>query len=220
MQAGPKAGVLHHQDNRRLYPRRRSTFPATFTVDGTTSFPAFGLDVSGGGLRLLTKNQLPGDVKRSVSLLLMLEGRKVRLDCTRLWGETVPAPDGQRFRYGMKLKAIADGDWEYIMALTTSEAGVEVLEGAVLTGAQRDALLKAETQHRVAELLSQADRLDYNPGHRLPLIEYAFDGYAMRRGTPYYAFTVRSKKSRVHDQQEFHTKTLVGIEHPLVRLLD
>lgn len=220
MQAGPKAGVLHHQDNRRLYPRKRSTFPATFTLDGSNSFPAFGLDLSGGGMRLLTKNQLPPNGAMKVSLLVMLDGRKVRLDCIRKWEETVAAPDGKRYRYGLKLKAIADGDWEYIMALTTSDETVEVHEGAVLTGAQRDALLPPETQHRVAEALAHAGKLEYSPGNKMPLIEYAFDGYAMKRGTPFYAFTVRSRANRPDGTQEYRTKTLVGIEAAIVRLLE
>ncbi|MBV8244525.1 MAG: PilZ domain-containing protein [Candidatus Eremiobacteraeota bacterium] len=47
--------------NRRKYPRKRKPYRATFSVDGQTQKPAIGLDISGGGLCVLTQEPVGKD---------------------------------------------------------------------------------------------------------------------------------------------------------------
>ncbi len=202
--------------NRRLYPRRRFTFPATFSVDGKTTLPAFGLDISGGGLRLFTQEPLKTGT-RAFSLTAMFDRRKVAFRAVCRWSQAVEAAPGTRYRHGLQLRGIADGDWEFLMNLTLDG---EAAARGVLTPGQLNAMLSFEKQHRIADALATAGRLSYNRGHRLPLIEYAFDGYTMRRSVPYYRFTVRSKMVRPSGLEEFRTPALVAIEAETVQLLD
>jgi hypothetical protein len=204
--------------NRRIYPRRRVTFPATYTVDGHEARPAYGLDFGGGGLQLLTREPLGAAARGAVELTVMLNGRRVRIHAVRAWTDSLSSPQGRRYRHGMRLKTMADRDWDYLMQLLVEDT--KISPGTVLTPGLRDSLLSAEKQHRIAEALAHAGRLTYQPGRRLPLIEYAFEGYTMRMGTRYYALNVRSRVSDGAVASEHHTHLLAGIETEGVRILE
>ena len=206
------------EDNRRLYPRRRVTFPATFTLDGHTRHPAFGLDLSGGGVQLFTRDKIEGATK-SLSLVAVLSGRHVAMRTTRCWSSTIEAPSGKRYKHGLKLQRIDDADWEFLMNLTLEGDGQGLL-GGVLTPGQLGRMMSPQKQHWVAETLAAAGRLTYNAGNALPLIEYTFDGYTMRQGVPYYRFSVRSKIQKADGPQECRSRVLVAIEGETVRLID
>ncbi|HEY4442278.1 MAG TPA: hypothetical protein VGN14_17590 [Candidatus Elarobacter sp.] len=203
--------------NRRIYPRRRVTFPATYTTDGENVQPAYGLDFGGGGVQLLTREPLSAASRGAIELTVMLNGRRVRVKATRAWTSAFISPEGTRYRHGMRLKTITDRDWEYLMELLVEDA--QIAPGTILTPGLRDSLLSAEKQHRIAEALAAAGRLTYHAGRRLPLIEYAFDGYTMRMGTRYYALRVRSRVTDGSTTNEYRTQVLVEIEAEGVRIL-
>ncbi len=156
--------------NRRIYPRRRVTFPATYTVDGETTQPAYGLDFGGGGLQLLTREPLTE--RGAILLTVMLDGRRLRFHAVRAWTGSLNSHDGPRYRHGMRLKTMADRDWDYLMQLLVKDTRNS--RGSVLTPTARDTLFSAEKQHQIAAALAEAGRLTYSWGQRLPLIEYAF----------------------------------------------
>jgi hypothetical protein len=212
----PQPGAV---PNRRVYPRRRVTFPATYTVDGRTTQPAYGLDLGGGGLQLLTREPLAAAARGAVELTVLLNGRRVRLQATRAWSDSIGSPQGRRYRHGMRLKTMADGDWDFLMRLTV-EGEAKIAPGKVLTPGLRDSLLSAEKQHRIAEALADAGRLTYQRGHKLPLIEYAFEGYTMRMGTRYHVLNVRSKVTGGSEATQFRTRVLSAIESEGVRIVE
>jgi len=72
----------------------------------------------------------------------------------------------------------------------------------------------------VSRLLVKRERLEPFEGERLPLIEYKFEGYAMKAGTPFYKLNVRSRAKRAGDMAEFHSDVLVGIDSTKVQLLE
>jgi hypothetical protein len=212
----PQSGVA---PNRRVYPRRRVTFPATYTVEGRTAQPAYGLDFGGGGLQLLTREPLTAAARGAVELTVVLNGRRVRIQATRAWSDSISSPQGPRYRYGLRLKAIADGDWDFLMRLSV-EDDAKIAPGKVLTSGLRDSLLSAEKQHRIAEALALAGRLTYQRGSKLPLIEYAFEGYTMRLGTRYHVLSVRSKVTGGSGVTEYRTRVLAAIESEGVSIVD
>ncbi|HYZ16855.1 MAG TPA: PilZ domain-containing protein, partial [Candidatus Acidoferrum sp.] len=181
--------------NRRLYPRRRIRFPASFTLDGNAALPAFALDLSGGGLKLFTQEPLKGGT-RPFSLVALFDGRRITCRAIRRWSQAIETPSGIRYQHGVQLRGIADGDWDFLMNRVFAPGGDQATPGGVLTAGQLNAMLSFEKQHRIAEALTEAGRLTYDRSHRLPLIEYAFGGYTMQRGAAYYRFTIRSKVSR------------------------
>jgi hypothetical protein len=193
--------------NRRLYPRRRLTFPATFSVDRRATLPAFGLDLSGGGMRLFTQDPIEMPAGDPLALVALVEGRKVQLRLRRRWSTPFEAPAGLRYRHGLQLATITDRDWEFLMRVVL-QGGDESPPHGVLSRAQVARLLGREKLHRVVTMLAAAGRLACTFDKRLPPMEYAFEGYAMRRGIAYYRFRVGG------------TNVLVGVEHDTVRFID
>jgi hypothetical protein len=206
-------------ENRRLYPRRRTTFPATYRSVGRNPLPAYGLDVGGGGVQLLTREPLPAQVPMRLTIDAMFDGRRLTVDAISCWSASTVEKDGRRYRHGLKLLTIKDADWEFLMALS-AEAGNGRFATGLLTAGQLSAMLSPAKLHAVADALKGLERLTYAPGHRLPLIEYVFDGYSMRAGVPYYRFTVRSRVTVEHRTRECKSSVLVAIETDAVRVLD
>jgi len=160
---------------------------------------------------------------RHLSLVAVVGDKKVRFECSGCWGVPIMVRGQKHFRYGMRMKAIADQDWNHVMDHSLDgEGGPGLTMGSILTAGQRDTILPLAKQYRIAESLSQKQRLVYTGGDgRLPLVEYTFTGYAMQRGIPYYKLSVRSKVAeRDHSVREFKTGLLVAIEGEAIKVLD
>jgi hypothetical protein len=213
----PRVSASETAPNRRTYMRRQRTFPATYSQDGQTAHPAYGLDLSGGGLRLLTREPLATDSKTRVSLIAVLDGREVHLEACPRWSATVTSAAGTRFRHGLRLAAIADADWDFLMRLSLDEAGI--LPGKPLTDEQRDLLLPAEKQQRIVEQLAIAGRVTYRRGAKLPALRYVFESCAVRDGERCYLLTVSSATSETLLAREHRTRVLSAIENDQVRIL-
>jgi len=219
-------GVRESSDdprNRRIFPRRRNTYPAAYVDDSSAQKPAYGLDISGGGICLLTKEPIPPSVLKNLELLVMVGPRKVRLTGSGCWAVPMKVRGTTHFRYGLRLRQIADHDWDYVMehSLVDGEGGPQLTPGSLLTDAQRMAILSDETQHRIAESLAHKKRLDYRGTGQLPLVEYTFNDYVMQRGTPFYRLTVRSKMTNPdRSTTEHRTAVLVAVEGSAVKVLD
>jgi hypothetical protein len=203
------------EENRRLYPRRRLTFPATFSIDRRSTLPAFGLDLSGGGIRLFTREPIATPSNHGLTLVALVEGRKLQVRVHRRWSNAFDAPAGVRYRHGLQLAKIADRDWEFLMRLTLE--GNEFVHG-IVSAAQLGLPIDREKQQRIWAALEKAGRLSHAQGSRPPPLEYALEGYAMRRGVPYYHVRVRTKGKGGSGGQEQHL--LVAIERDVVKLLD
>lgn len=208
--------------NRRTYPRRRTTFPASYAAEEKAQKPAFGLDISGGGMCLLTQEPIPPSILKHFSLMAMVGERKVRLEATGCWGVPMMVRGQRHYRYGLRLKNIADHDWNHVMDHSLDgEGGPGLTPHTMLTTRQRDTILPLAKQFRIAESLARKQRLAYGGEGRLPLVEYSFTGYAMQSGTAYYKLTVRSKVTGDGSAvKEFKTNVLVAVEGDSIRVLD
>jgi len=208
--------------NRRIYPRRRNTYPAAYVDDGSAQKPAYGLDISGGGMCLLTKEPIPPAVLKNLELLVMIGDRKVRFTGAGCWAVPMKVRGTTHYRYGVRLKQIADRDWDYVMEHSLGgEGGPQLTPGTLLTESQRATILPLEKQHRIAESLAVKKKLDYRGDKQLPLVEYTFNDYVMQRGTPFYRLTVRSKMTNPdRSTTEYRTAVLVAVEGSAVKVLD
>jgi len=215
---GPSQAEL----NRRTYPRRRTTFPATYVVGVEPQRPAYGLDISGGGLCLLTQEQIPENVLKHLSLLALVGDKKVRFEAFGCWAVPTDVRGKKHYRYGLRMKQIADHDWNHVMEHSLDgEGGPGLTLGSILTSKQRETILPLPKQFAIADELTRKGRLTLQTDGRLPLVEYSFNGYSMQRGVPYYKLSVRSKvASNSNHTSEHHSHVLVAIEGDSIRVLD
>jgi hypothetical protein len=208
-----------------MYPRRKKAFRAMYFGKEQERKPAIGLDISGGGMRMLTKDQV--DHRVDVPVVILIADRPVQLSAKVKWVEKTQHQGEEHFLCGLKLSKIADHEWDRIMEWTLEEAAAdtiaaaEVKIGSVLSAVQRDSMIPITRQVEVAKRLAEKGRLDPIEGNRLPLVEYKFEGYKMRMGIPYYKLTVRSKKTeKDRSHTEYRTSVLARIESEGVVVLD
>ena len=185
-------------------------------------FPAVGLDIGGGGLCLLTQQPIPSDA-RELSIVVLIDERPVPITGFVKWTDTIKYKDKDHYRYGLKLLKISDADWDSMMNALSVQIGLGTpASGSILTAKQRDSLIPSGVQEQIAEALVKRERLDAPQHDCLPLTEYKFEGYTMRKSVPFYKLTVRSKKRNLsgRDLNEFRTTILVLIEGNGVILAD
>jgi hypothetical protein len=213
----PKAS----ERNRRIFPRRRTTFPATYVVGGGVQRPAFGLDISGGGMCLLAKDPIPVASLQNLEVFAMIGARRLHFSAGARWAEPFEVRGQSHHRYGLKLKAIADSDWDYVMEHSLEAPNdAAVLPGKPLSTTQRDWILSAAKQDQIAAALTTIGRLRH-VGGKLPLVEYTFGGYVMQRGIAFYKFLVRSRNVQPDQTtSDYLTTVAVAIEGDTVRILD
>lgn len=202
---------------RRTYPRRKVTFPMSYTAVDGLGRPAFGLNISGGGLCVLTRELVVPPPGRRPGLIASLAGVRVGFEAEIRWQEPVDVRGQRQYRLGLKIARIPDAEWDALMAFSiaaATEGGVTAAVGSILTAQERDSMLPVEKQRRIADRLMALRRLS-NPGEgRLPLIEYTFVGYRMLNGVPSYRLRIRSKSvERDGTGTEFHTDVDAAIEN-------
>lgn len=215
----PKAPAL---DNRRRFPRRNKPFSAVYFPTAEARFPAVGLDIGGGGMCLLTQEPIDDRLREGLQVIALVADKPVAINASVCWNDTLKHKGRDHYRYGLRLKQIADQDWDLIMRWALDEhVGNEAPStGTVLTATQRDSLIPFRTQRQIATALVKKARLDPTDDTRLPLVEYKFEGYTMRKNVPFYKLTVRSKKSDSRTLEEFRTTVLVLVEGDGVLVLD
>ena len=209
-------------EDRRRYPRRAKPFQAVYWPSADLRFPAVGLDIGGGGICLLTQQPMPPELHQ-VNIVALLDERPVPITAAVQWTDTIQYKNKEHFRYGLKLAKINDTDWDNMMKSLSVHVGLGTPEaGVVLTAKQRDALIPMRVQQQIGDILAKKERLDPPRDGALPLAEYKFEGYTMRKGVPFYKLQVRSKKrdGNGRDMREFRSTILVIIEGNGVVLAD
>lgn len=204
--------------NRRIFPRRKLTFPMTCQTMDAAMHTAFGLNVGGGGTCALTQEVLSG---KKVVFSADVAGRRMTFDAAICWSRPVPGQPG-RVLTGTHFTHIGDGDWNALMAFVLHHPdGGGLGAGSLLTPQQRDSMLETQKQRSIAEHLVARRRLVEPGAGRLPLIEYAFGGYVRRAGTAYYVLHVRSKGYGNGFELVDHKTTVeAAIEGATVRIVD
>lgn len=206
--------------NRRKFFRRSKPFQGIFYANAGERLPLVGLDISGGGLCILLQQPIK-DPGPELKLGAVIDNKPFTIIGMVRWSDVVKVKGVDHYRYGLKLKSIADEDWDRLM-LWTVENNAEFVEGSTLSAAQRDALVTQQTQEKIAEALHSKDRIDSVVDGKLPLIEYNFVKYTMRQGAPYVWLRVRSRRmdKTLHEVVDHNTNVLVSCDDGHIKLID
>lgn len=183
--------------NRRKFPRKRKPFHATYSVDGGVSRrPAIGLDISGGGLCIITQED-PG--RDEFDLTALIEQRTVRMRAKVVWRDRVNHQGRTVHRFGLRFTGIPADDWDAIVRYTTdrpvSEQNKlqEELEAVRMTPDETDRLLPNALQQRLLTMLVERRRLaPLNPA-LTPLVAYFYGGVTRRNNVVLHRLTIQSK---------------------------
>lgn len=183
--------------NRRKYPRKRKPYRATVSVDGGLSQKAaIGLDISGGGLCVLTQEAVGRD---EFEVRATIETRVVRMRAKSVWQDTVTHQGKSVRRYGMRFTGISADDWDAVIRYTTDKEVAETnkaqeeLVTVRLTPDDANRLIPVGLQHRLLEMLVERRRLAPLQANVTPLVQYFYSGVARHEGVLVHRITIQSK---------------------------
>jgi hypothetical protein len=159
----------HAEKSRRNFPRLRKLLHAAYFNAENTKFPAFVLNIGGGGLCILTREPLTPDID-SIPVVTLIEDEPLQLAGVIRWRDTVPVKGKEHYLYGLKLQQISDRDWERMMNFSIVGGVGDVKIGEILSATQRDMMITSEEQLLIARLLVDNERLQPFADERLPLI--------------------------------------------------
>src|ERR1700738_2773503 len=104
--------------NRRKFPRKRKPYRATYSLDGKTQRPAIGLDISGGGMCILTQENVG---RPEFDMRATLDQRAVRMVVKTMWQDNVTHQGKTVWRYGLRYSGIPADDWDVVIRYTTGK---------------------------------------------------------------------------------------------------
>lgn len=198
------------EPNRRKYPRKRKPYRATFSVDaGTTQKPAIGLDISGGGLCVLTQEPVGRD---EFEVRATLDSRTIRVRAKSVWQDTVTHQGKSVWRYGMRFTGISADDWDAIVRYTTDKAvaegnkAQEELATVRMTPDDANRLLPTRLQQRLLAMLVERRRLAPIRGNQTPLVQYFYSGVVRHEGKLMHRLTIQSKVVGGESDEMFETR--------------
>lgn len=196
--------------NRRKYPRKRKPYRATFSIDaGITQKPAIGLDVSGGGLCVLTQEPVGRD---EFEIRATIEQRIVRVRARAVWQDTVTHQGKSVWRYGMRFTGIAAEDWDAIIRFTTdkpvaeSNKAQDELTTVRMTPDDADRLLPHKLQQRLLAMLAERRRLAPLSDKVTPLVQYFYSGVVQHENKLMHRLTIQSKVVGIEGDEMFETR--------------
>lgn len=198
------------EPNRRKYVRKRKPYRATFSVDaGTSQKPAIGLDISGGGLCVLTQEPVGKD---EFEIRATIESRVIRVRARSVWQDTVTHQGKSVWRYGLRFTGISADDWDAIIRYTTerpveeANKAQEELTTVRMTPDDASRLLPSRLQQRLLIILVDRHRLAPLKENQTPLVQYFYSGVARYEGKLMHRLTIQSKVVTPQGDQMFETR--------------
>lgn len=198
------------EPNRRKYPRKRKPYRATFSVDaGATQKPAIGLDLSGGGLCVLTQEPAGRD---EFEIRATIESRVVRVRAKAVWQDTVTHQGKSVWRYGMRFTGISADDWDAVVRYCADQNVNEInkaqeeLTTVRMTPDDANRLLPSRLQQRLLAMLVQRRRLAPLAEGKTPLVQYFYSGVVRHEGKMMHRLTIQSKVVRHDGDEMFETR--------------
>lgn len=185
------------ETNKRKYPRKKKPYRAvTILADGVER-SAIGVDVSAGGLRLLSREKLSEpefDVKmRLEDTVIRARLRVVREEPTTHGGARV-------YRYGMQFTGIAADDWDAVVRYTTDRQVAEQqspipmeLARIRMTPDDTARLLPLTLQNKLLAQLVRLRRLAPLDDKVNPLVQYFYSGVVRSERKLLHHLTIQSK---------------------------
>ena len=195
--------------NRRKFPRKRKPYRATYSVDGATQRPAIGLDISGGGLCILTQESVGRD---EFDVKATLDTRTIRLRAKTVWQDNVTHQGRTVWRYGMRFTGIPADDWDAIIRFTTDKPVAEAnkaqeeLVTVRMTPDDTARLLPTELQTRLLRMLVERRRLSPLDERVHPLVQYFYSGIVRHNDKLMHRLTIQSKVVGPESDEMFETR--------------
>ncbi len=196
--------------NRRRYPRKRKGYKAQVSADGgTTRKAAIGLDISGGGLCLITQEPVGRD---EFEVYASIESRLIRMRAVAVWKDTVTHQGKSVWRYGMRFTGIAADDWDAIIRYTTDKPVDEVnkaqeeLVTVRLTPDETSRMIPVALQKRLLQMLVERRRLAPLQENVTPLVQYFYSGLARQGDKLLHRLTIQSKVVGPEGSELFETR--------------
>ncbi|MGB8267267.1 MAG: PilZ domain-containing protein [Candidatus Velthaea sp.] len=195
--------------NRRKFPRKRKPYKATYSADGNTSRPAIGLDISGGGLCILTQESVGKD---EFEVRATVDTRTVRIRAKTVWHDNVTHQGRTVFRYGMRFTGIPADDWDAIIRYTTDKPVAETnkaqeeLVTVRMTPDDTARLLPKELQVRLLQMLVERRRLAHLDDRVTPLVQYFYSGIVRHNDKLMHRLTIQSKLVGAESDELFETR--------------
>jgi PilZ domain len=197
------------EQNRRKFPRKRKPYRAAYSVDGKSTRPAIGLDISGGGLCILTQEQVGRD---EFEVRAEIEQRPVRVRARTVWQDNVQHQGRKVWRYGMRFTGIPADDWDAIVRYTTdkpvaeSNKAQEELTTVRMTPDDTARLLPKELQTRLLQMLVDRRRLAPLDVRVTPLVQYFYSGIVRHNEKLVHRLVIQSKMVGPERDELFETR--------------
>lgn len=212
------------EPNRRKYPRKRKPYRATVSVDGgVTQRPAIGLDISGGGLCLLTQEPTGTD---EFEVRATLDTRVLRIRSKSVWQDTVTHQGKSVWRYGMRFTGISADDWDSIIRYTTDKPVQEVnkaqeeLVSVRMTPDDASRLLPIQLQRKLLAMLVERRRLAPLQENVTPLVQYFYSGVVRYNNELMHRLTIQSKVVGSEGAEMYETRFVFDDQGTKVEMLN
>jgi hypothetical protein len=202
-----KADPVWDGPERRKDPRKKKPFFIAYTINDIVFLPAYGLDISKPGIRILTDVQMPEELR----LRIMFKEHDFIVGVRKVWEMEVVREDKTWWMGGMRHVVIGQNDREFIECYI---AGKTYFEGNKLLEAleelrrhpdSADRLLPPEILERFHRHLVAKKRLALHDGQS-PLVKYHYDGPRQRNGRRVHLMTIESRLVEEGATRTFTTK--------------
>jgi hypothetical protein len=212
------------EPNRRKYPRKRKPYRATVSVDaGVSQRPAIGLDISGGGLCLLT--QEPTGLEE-FEVRATIDTRILRMRAKSVWQDTVTHQGKSVWRYGMRFTGISADDWDTIIRYTTDKPVQDVnkaqeeLVSVRMTPDDANRLLPIQLQRRLLAMLVERRRLAPLQENVTPLVQYFYSGIVRYNNELMHRLTIQSKVVGSEGAEMYETRFVFDDQGTKIEMLN
>jgi hypothetical protein len=211
------------EQNRRKFPRKRKPYRAAYSLDGKTTRAAIGLDVSGGGLCILTQEPVGRD---EFEVRAELDDRGVRMRAKVVWHDNVQHQGKKVWRYGMRFVGISADDWDAIMRYTTDRPvtepnkAQEELSAIRMTPDDAARLLPRELQTRLLQMLVERRRLAPLADRVTPLVQYFYSGIVRHDDRLVHRLVIQSKVVGAERDELFETRFVFDESGKNVQILN
>ncbi|HEY0382598.1 MAG TPA: PilZ domain-containing protein [Candidatus Elarobacter sp.] len=210
------------EQNRRKFPRKRKPYRAAYSLDGKSTRAAIGLDISGGGLCLLTQEPI---AREELEVRAELDDRSVRLRAKIVWHDNVQHQGRKVWRYGMRFVGIPADDWDAIIRYTTDRPVTETnkaqeeLSAVRMTPDDAARLLPRELQTRLLQMLVDRGRLAPLT-ERVPLVQYFYSGIVRHDERLVHRLVIQSKVVGPERDDLFETRFVFDESGKNVQILN
>jgi hypothetical protein len=211
------------EQNRRKFPRKRKPYRAAYSVDGHTTRPAIGLDISGGGLCILTQEQVP---RPEFEVRAQIDERTIRVRVKSVWHDHVQHQGRKVWRYGLRFLGIPADDWDAIIRFTTDKPVAETnkaqeeLTAVRMTPDDTARLLPKELQTRLLQMLVERRRLAPLDDRVTPLVQYFYSGIVRHNEKLVHRLVIQSKLVGPESDELFETRFVFDENGKNVQILN